>query len=70
MNTNEWKVSGPHIMKKPNGEYDGEGWHVCRKSPNGGASAHEWILDRGRVKYFTSEAAATRAANARNKYVS
>jgi len=65
-----WNISGPHILKNHKGEYDGEGWHVVRKSPTGGKSAHEWILDKqGLVKYFPSEKSAQSAANSRNKYL-
>ena len=65
-----WKISGPHILTNHKGEYDGEGWHVVRKSPTGGMSAHEWVLDRqGLVKYFRTEREARRRADNLNKYI-
>ena len=75
MNTNtskdtRWKVSEPHIMKKPNGDYDGEGWHVCRPHPREGThSALEYVMDGKLVKYFRSEHAANTTAKSLNRQI-
>jgi hypothetical protein len=63
-----WVVSSPHIMKNDKGEYDGEGWHVCRPHPREGVhSALEYIMDGKLVKFFRNEKAAITAANSLNR---
>lgn len=63
----QWSVRGPFIKTNPKGEYDGELWTVARKSPTGGKSAHEWVLNQhGLVKLFRSEKEAKGRANTLN----
>lgn len=69
MNSNKlWVVSGPHLLKLPNGDFDGDGWQVNRPSRTGGLSAREWVMDGNYVKFFRSEKAAIAMCNKLNKF--
>lgn len=63
-----WVVSGPHILKKPNGDYDGEGWHVNRPLPReGNHSAREWVMSGRQVRMFRTERAAVTCCASLNR---